>query len=78
MNKSLTAINIILVIADLILSALAVCAFAWCAVYFHKWWIILFTLVPVILYNNHSVILDSDVRQAKIDSLKGGEDNSRK
>lgn len=77
MSKSLTTINIILVIADLILSAIAVCAFAWCAVYFHKWWIILFTLVPVILYNNHSVILDSDVRQARIDNLKGGEKDSR-
>lgn len=77
MSKTLAVINIFLVITDLILSAIAVCAFAWCAVYFHKWWIILFTLVPVILYNNHSVILDSDVRQARIDNLKGGEKDSR-
>lgn len=73
MSKTLAVINIFLVIADLVLSALAVCAFAWCSVYFQKWWIILFTLVPVILYNNHSVIIDSDIRQSKIDELKGGE-----
>lgn len=68
MSRTMATINIILVIADLILSALAVCAFAWCAVFFHKWWIILFTLVPVILYNNHSIIVDR--------RTKGGEDNS--
>ena len=77
MSKRMVVLNIILVITDLILSALAVCAFTWCAVYFHKWWIILFTLIPVILYNNHSMILDSDIRQSKEDERKGGEDNSR-
>ena len=76
MSRTLAVINIFLVVADLVLSALAVCAFAWCSVYFHKWWIILFTLVPVILYNNHSVIIDADIRQSKVDELKGGEKDS--
>lgn len=70
MSRTMAVINIFLVVADLLLSALAVCAFAWAAVYFHKWWLILFTLVPVALYSNHSIIVDSDVRRAEVDNLK--------
>ena len=70
MTKTMAVINIFLVITDLILAALAVCAFAWSAVYFHKWWLILFTLVPVILYNNHSIIVDNSIQQ------KEGEEDS--
>ena len=73
MSKTMAVINIFLVVADLILSALVVCAFAWSAVYFHKWWLILFTLVPVALYSNHSVIVDSDIQRTILDSLKSKE-----
>lgn len=78
MSKSLTAINIILVLTDLILSALVVLGFAWAAWYFSKWWLVLFTLVPMALYSQHSIIIDSDLRQNAIDQLegKGGEENS--
>ena len=77
MSKSLTAINIILVITDLILSALVVLAFAWGAWHFAKWWLILFTLIPAALYTNHSIIIDSDIRQNRIDELNGkGDDNN--
>lgn len=78
MSKSLTAINIILVITDLILSALCVIGFAYGAVYFHKWWLVLFTLIPVLAYSHHSIIIDSDIRQNKVDAItpKGGEDDT--
>lgn len=77
MSKSLTAINIILVITDLILSALVVLAFAWGAWHFSKWWLVLFTLVPALTYTNHSIIIDSDIRQNRIDELNGkGDDNN--
>lgn len=71
MSKSLTAINIILVLTDLILSALVVLGFAWAAWYFSKWWLVLFTLIPALAYSHHSIIIDSDIRQNEID--KGGE-----
>ena len=75
MSKSLTAINIILVVTDLILSSLCVMAFAWAAWFFSKWWLILFTLIPVMAYSHHSIIIESDIRQDRLDKL-GGEDNS--
>ena len=71
MNSKLFVINICLVVCDLLLAALAVCAFAWAAVYFHKWWLILFTLIPVILYTNHSIILDRDIMQKEGEQDRG-------
>lgn len=76
MSKSLTAINIILVVTDLILSSLCVMAFAWASFFFSKWWLILFTLIPAALYTNHSIIIDSDIRQDRLDKLEGGDKNS--
>lgn len=70
MSRKMLVINIFVAVADLILSALAVCAFAWAAVYFHKWWLILFTLIPVILYSNHSIVVDDTIQ-------KEGEKDSR-
>ena len=75
MSKSLTAINIILVITDLILSAMCVMGFAWSACYFSKWWLILFTLIPVLAYSHHSIIIESDIRQDRLDKLGGERDS---
>ncbi len=75
MSKSLTAINIILVVTDLILSALCVMAFAWASFFFSKWWLVLFTLIPVMAYSHHSIIIESDIQQDRIDKL-GGDNNS--
>ena len=76
MSKRLTFLNAILVIADLILSALVVAAFAWSAFHFSKWWLILFTLFPLALYSHHSLIIDSDLQQNAIDKLTGRGDNN--
>ena len=71
MSKSLTAINIILVVTDLLLSALCVIAFSWASFFFSKWWLVLFTLIPVMAYSHHSIIIESDIQQDRIDKLGG-------
>lgn len=76
MSKSLTAINIILVVTDLILSSLCVMAFAWASFFFGKWWLVLFTLIPVMAYSHHSIIIESDIQQDRIDKLEGGDKDS--
>lgn len=77
MSRRLTAINIILVITDLILSAMTVAGFAWAAFFFAKWWLILFTLFPLALYSHHSIIIESDIQQNQLDQLHGrGENDS--
>ena len=76
MSRSLTAINIILVITDLILSAMCVAGFTWSACYFNKWWLVLFTLIPVMAYSHHSIIIESDIRQDRIDKIGGEKDSN--
>ena len=78
MDKHLTAINIIFAIADTIVCLAAVLCFAYCAIHFGKWWITLFSFVPLALFNGHSIVVDADIQQAKLDALKpkGGEKDS--
>ena len=78
MSRRLAIINITLVVTDLILSAMTVAAFAWAAWFFSKWWLVLFTIIPMAMYSQHSVIIDSDLRQNAVDQLqgKGGEEDS--
>lgn len=63
------AINILLCVVDTLVCALAILIFAWCAKYFERWWIILFSLVPLMLFNGHTLILD---RQIEVEG--GGDD----
>lgn len=72
MSNRLLAINITFAIADTIIAALAICAFGWGAWFFSKWWLLLFTFVPLALFNGHSIIVDADIKAAR----EGGDNNS--
>ena len=67
MNKRLFAINIIFAVLDTIVVVLAILGFWWCAWHFGKWWIILFAIIPLIAFNAHSLVIDSDIERAKED-----------
>lgn len=69
MSKKLLALNIVYAIMDTIIAALAICGFGWGAWYFGKWWILLFTFVPLALFSTHSAIIEADIAEAK----KGGD-----
>lgn len=58
MDNKLFALNTILAIVDTLIAALAILAFAWGSRYFERWWILLFTIVPLGLFNAHSLVLD--------------------
>lgn len=63
------AINILLCVVDTLVCALAILIFAWCAKYFERWWIVLFSLVPLMLFNGHTLILDRQIE------AEGGEND---
>lgn len=73
MNNRLLAINIIYAIVDVILGALGICAFGWGSWFFGRWWMLLFTIIPLTLFSTHSVIIDADFKEAQ----EGGEEDSR-
>ena len=70
MNDNLFKINVFYAVSDFVLCALGVCAFAGASYFFGKWWIVLFALLPLAMYSNHGLIIESDLRQAKADELK--------
>lgn len=69
MSNRLLAINIVLAIVDTIIAALAICAFGWGSWFFGKWWMLCFCIIPLALFNSHSIIINADIEAAK----KGGE-----
>lgn len=66
MDKRMFALNTILAIVDTVVAALAIIAFAWGSWNFDKWWMMLFTILPLILFNSHTVILN-DIEEGESD-----------
>jgi predicted secreted protein len=46
--------------------------FAYAAIHFGKWWITLFSFIPLLLFSSHTLIVDADLDAAK----EGGENDS--
>lgn len=67
MSKPLAAINIILAIGDVIICGLAILAFGWGAWFFGKWWLLLFAIIPLALFNQHSLIVNADLERGEKD-----------
>lgn len=67
MEKKLLALNIIITIADTLVCLAAVTAFGFAAIHFSRWWITLFSFVPLLLFNSHSIIIGADLDAAKGD-----------
>lgn len=78
MDEKLFKLNKIFLIADFLIAALGVCVFAYSALHFGKWWIALFALIPLALYMEHGIILDTQIVDAQVEELKpkGGERDS--
>ena len=65
MSKPLVLINTLWAVLDTVVCCLAVCAFGWGAYHFDKWWLLLFMIVPLAVFNQHSLVLDSDIQRAR-------------
>lgn len=50
-------INIIKAIADLIISALGIMGFIYGANMFQRWWILLFTVLPLLMYYSSGIVV---------------------
>lgn len=59
MSKFVWAMNIMWCIADTLICALAILGLVWSAFHFDKWWMVLVTLVPLMLFNTHSIFVEA-------------------
>ena len=65
LNKNLAVINAIMAVGDVAIAAIAILSFTYVSIYFGRWWITLFSILPILLYSSHSLIIDADIEQAK-------------
>lgn len=57
-------------ICDFLICALATAIIGYAAFVFCRWWIALFALIPVALYTNHGVIVNSQIEDADFEEVK--------
>ncbi len=69
MNDKMFKLNRLLAVTDTIVSVVAILAFGACAWFFEKWGIVLFAIIPLILFYSHTLILDADYEPVE----KGGD-----
>lgn len=68
MGGRLFSLNVIITIADTLIAALAILAFAWGSMHFERWWILLLNIIPLALFNSHTLILNSITEEGESDS----------
>ena len=76
MDRKLLTLNIFYAIADVIIGLAGIAVFGEGAWFFGKWWLRIFTLLPLILYNNHTLVINEDI-QLQDEAQKGGEPNAK-
>lgn len=76
MDRKLLTLNIFYAIADVIIGLAGIAVFGAGAWFFGKWWLLIFTLLPLILYNNHTLVINEDI-QLQDEAQKGGEPNAK-
>ena len=68
MNNKIFWLNIIIAVVDTIIAALAIVAFTAMANIMGKWWIVLFSLIPLMLFNHHTIVLLTNDRKEEEDA----------
>ena len=59
MDKKTFWLNIVLIVVDTLVSLLSIAAFAAIAYYFGKWWVTLFSILPLLLFYNRGILLEA-------------------
>ena len=68
MDKKIFVLNIIIAVVDTIIAALAIVAFTAMANIMGKWWIVLFALIPLMLFNHHTIVPLTNDRKGEEDA----------
>ena len=58
MSKELTIINVIWAVADTIVCGLSIAACTWMSVTFDRWWIFLFSIIPLAVFSKHTYLFE--------------------
>ena len=72
MSDKLFRLNITYAITDALICLVAILCFGYSAIFFSLWWVNLFSILPLLLFHQHSIGVDADVEKAQ----KGGRDDA--
>lgn len=67
MSKHFFVINIVLAIVDTIVCGIVVAGFCIGAIYFEKWWLLLFNIIPLFVFMGHTLVCDADIKDGESD-----------
>ena len=59
MDERLYRLNTTYAVVDTLMCLAAILCFGFAAWYFGKWWINLFNLLPLALFNRHTIVLET-------------------
>ena len=65
MDDNLLKINRTLAITDTLMCVTSILAFAFAGWFFGRWWVNLFSLIPLLLFSSHTMILDAEFAAQK-------------
>lgn len=71
MDKRLAVLNVVFAVTDTLVCLSSLVVFAYAAVTFSMWWVTLFSLVPVLLYYSHTMIINDEL------PLEGSEEDGK-
>ena len=73
MSKRVLTLNIIYAVFDALVGVCGIGVFGLAGGYFERWWITLFAVIPLALYNNRTMILDSILEEIAEENSKAAE-----
>lgn len=65
MSDKLFRLNITYAITDALICLVAILCFGYSAIFFSLWWVNLFSILPLLLFHQHSIVVDADVEKAR-------------
>lgn len=69
MDERLYKLNMTYALTDTVVALVSILCFGVSAYFFERWWVNLFSIIPLALFHSHALVLDVDVAQ------KGGDGN---
>ena len=58
MDKKLFVVNIIFAITDTLMCLVAILCFGYSAIFFSLWWVNLFSIIPLLLFHSHPLVIE--------------------
>ena len=71
MSKRMVFLNVLMAMLEFLICLSVIAGFSYAAYHFAKWWINIFSLIPLLLFSGHGLIIDADLKEAE-----GGEEDN--